>query len=140
MVRITNLELVEALKENARASFTELARRFGVTETAVRKRVRKLEADGVIKKYTIEVDPMKIGLRMNALLGVDTTPESYLSVIERLKRKKEVMCLRTSSGDHMILIDCWFPGMPELSRFVKSVESMEGVTKVCPAVITDKIK
>ena len=140
MVRISNVELVEALRENARTSFTELGRRFGVTETAIRKRVRKLEEEGVIKRYTVEIDPRKIGLSVNALLGVDTTPVSYISTIDRLKKRKEVMCLRTSSGDHMILIDCWFSDAGDLSRFVKFVESIDGVTKVCPAVITDKIK
>jgi Lrp/AsnC family transcriptional regulator for asnA, asnC and gidA len=140
MVRISNLDLIKALKENSRVPFTELARRFGVTETAIRKRIRRLEDEGVIRRYTIDVDPKKIGLDISALVGVDTEPQSYISTIDRLKKMDEVCCLRSSSGDHMILIDCMFRDSGELSEFVKRLEKMEGVTKVCPAVITDRIK
>ena len=56
MVRISNLELLRILKENSRIPFVKIAKIFGVSETAVRKRIRKLEKEGIIKKYTIEVN------------------------------------------------------------------------------------
>ena len=68
MVRISDKDIVDALRENARASFTELGRRFGVTETAIRKRIRKLEIQGVIMKYTVEIEPRKMGLNVNEAL------------------------------------------------------------------------
>jgi len=140
MVRISNLDLIRALKENSRIPFVKLAKRLGVSETAIRKRVSKLEREGVIKKYTIEVDPRKIGFEINALIGVDTKPERYMAVLDKLKTMKEVMCLRSSSGDHMLMIDCWFENSGELSRFVKNLERVDGVVKICPAIITEKIK
>ncbi len=140
MVRISDLDLVNGLRENSRVTFTELARQFGVTETAVRKRVRKLEESGVIRKYTIEVDMRKLGFQVRATIGIDTKPENYLRTIDALKRMRTVSCLCSSSGDHMMMVDSWFRDTEELSKFVKSLEDMEGVTRVCPAVITDKIK
>jgi Lrp/AsnC family transcriptional regulator for asnA, asnC and gidA len=140
MVRISNLELLLALRENSRTPFLQLARRFGVSETAVRKRVKKLEQEGVIKKYTIEVDTKKIGYDVNALIGVDTKPENYMSAIERMKKMREVACMCSSSGDHMILCECWFKNSKELSKFVKKLEHIEGVTKICPAIRTEHIK
>lgn len=140
MVRITDLELVEALRENARASFTSLAGRFGVTETAVRKRVRKLEQQGVIRKYTIEADMRKLGFQVKATIGVDTKPESYLRTLDSLKKMRMVSCLCSCSGDHMMLVGGWFRDTSELSEFVKMLESMDGVTKVCPAVVGEKVK
>jgi Lrp/AsnC family transcriptional regulator for asnA, asnC and gidA len=140
MVRISDLDLLEALRENSRTPFMELARRFGVTETAVRKRVRKLEERGVIKKYTIDVDMRKMGYELKATIGLDTTPERYMSTIEKLKRMKNVMYLCSCSGDHMIMINRWFRNSDELSAFVKSLETMEGVTRVCPAVVTQEVK
>lgn len=140
MVRISDLEILEALKENSRASFMEMARRFGVTETAIRKRVRKLEDNGIILKYTIDVDTRKAGLGINAVIGLDTKPEAYMSTIDRLKSMKDVRDLRTSTGDHMILVDVWLESPEELSKFVKKIERIPGVTKTCPAIITDRLK
>jgi Lrp/AsnC family transcriptional regulator, regulator for asnA, asnC and gidA len=140
MVRISDLELVEALRENARVSFTSLARRFSVTETAVRKRVRKLEAQGVIRKYTIDADMRKLGFQGKATIGVDTKPESYLRTLDALKRMRLVSCLCSCSGDHMMMVDGWFRDTAELGKFVKALEAMDGVTKVCPAIVGEKVK
>jgi len=140
VVRISNLEILRLLRENSRMPFLRMAEMLGVSETAVRKRVRKLEREGVIRRYTIEMDLRKLGFKVNALIGVDTQPEHYLSTLERLRGMEEVMSLYSSSGDHMILIESWFRDSEELTEFVRRLESLEGVTRVCPAIILEKIK
>ncbi len=140
MVRISNLELVRLLKENSRASFVGMARHFRVSETAVRKRIRSLERKGVIKKYTVEVDPRKIGFDICAIIGIDARPERYVHLMEKIKRMKEVVRMCSSSGDHMLLAECWFQDSAELMKFVKSLERTDGVTKVCPAIVNEKMK
>lgn len=140
MVRITNLELIEALRVNGRETFTELAKRFGVTETAIRKRVRKLERDGIIIGYSVDVDTRKIGFNTRVIIGVDTIPEKYMDVMGKLRSTTEVKSMHSCSGDHMLLIECWFKDSSELSKFAKRIEKMEGVTKTCPAIIMEKIK
>jgi Lrp/AsnC family transcriptional regulator for asnA, asnC and gidA len=117
-----------------------MARHFGVTETAVRKRVKNLETIGVIKKYTIDVDPKKIGFDFDTLIGIDAMPEKYIRVMEKLKPMQEVMRLCSSSGDHMLMIECWFQNSREFTKFIKMLEKMDGVTKVCPAIINEKMK
>ena len=140
MVRISNHELLKMLRQNARTPFLEIAKALGVSETAVRKRVRKLEKEGVIKRYTIEVDPKKMGFEIVALIGIDTTPESFISALEQLSDMEEVLSLYSSSGDHMILLEGWFKNMDELAKFVKKLENIEGITKICPAILLEKIK
>ena len=88
MVRISNIKLIKILMTNSRMPYTRLAEMFGVSEAAIRKRLRKLEKDGIIRKYTVEVNPRKLGFDVNALIGIDTKPEFYTSVIEKLKNSK----------------------------------------------------
>jgi len=140
MVRISNLQILEALRQNSRTPFLELARRFGVSETAVRKRVRKLEQQGIIRKYTIEVDPRKAGFQVGAIVGIDTEPDSYVETMDSLKKEGEIMCLSSCSGDHMIMAECWFRDREALSGFLKQMKGMKGVRKVCPAIIGERIK
>ena len=139
MVRISNFELLKILKENSRISYVKLAEIFGVSETAIRKRIRKLEEQGLISKYTIELDPRKNGFEM-AIIGIDTTPEKYLKIIEYLKGLKEIVSLYTSAGDHMVMAECWFKSTTELKKFVDHLEQTDGITKVCPAIVLQKIK
>ena len=140
MVRFSDFELIKLLMKNSRTPYVKLGELLGVSETAIRKRVRKLEEEGVIKRYTIEVDPKKLGFKVNALIGLDTVPERFIAVIEELKAMEEILGLYSASGDHMILLECWFKDSDELARFVKRLESIRGVSRICPAIILEKLK
>lgn len=140
MVRISDISVLKLLMGNSRQSFISMAKSLGVTETAVRKRVRKLEENKTIRGYTIEVDPRSMGFGIKAMIGVDTLPEKYIKVLEELRAMENVVNLYSSSGDHMIVFESWLKNSQGLSDFVKSIESLEGVIKVCPAVIMDRIK
>lgn len=140
MVRFSDFELIKLLMKNSRTPYVKLGELLGVSETAIRKRVRKLEEEGVIRRYTIEVDPKKLGFKVNALIGLDTVPERFIAVMEELKAMEEVLGLYSASGDHMILLECWFKDSDELARFVKRLESIRGVSRICPAIILEKLK
>ena len=121
-------------------SFVEIAKKLGVSETAVRKKLQKLEELGVIRRYTVEVDPRKLGFNIIALIGLDTTPESYIRVIDALRKDDRIVKMYSSSGDHMVLIEVWFRNSEEMSQFVKKLNDMEGVTRVCPAILIERLK
>ncbi len=140
MVRISDIDLIKELKANARVSFTELARKYGVSEAAIRKRINKLIEKGIIKRFTIEIDMKKIGYDVEALIGIDTLPEKLMSVIDDLKEDDAIESLYASAGDHMILLHIYFKSDDDLRKYVKELENKEGVTKVCPAIILSKIK
>ena len=140
MVRISDEKLLEILRENARLPYVKIAEKLGVSEAAVRKRIKKLEKEGIIRKYTIEVDPRKIGYQIVALIGIDTKPEHYIKALEEIKKMPEIVNLWTSSGDHMILAECWLKNSQQLTEFVGRLEKVEGTTRICPAVILEKVK
>lgn len=140
MVRISDFDLVKMLRENSKIPNVRIAERFGVTETAIRKRIRKLEEKGIIRKYTIDADPKKLGMKVEAVIGIDTKPEDYLEVIERVKGMDEVIRLCSSSGDHMMMAEVWLRDSNELRRFNRKLKSIEGVTRICPAIINERIK
>ncbi|MEM0240261.1 MAG: Lrp/AsnC family transcriptional regulator [Candidatus Nezhaarchaeales archaeon] len=140
MVRFSNLELLRILRENARTPFLRIAKQLGVTETAVRKRVRRLEEEGIIVRYTVEVDFKKLGYEVHAFIGIDTKPETLIDTIKSLKGLEEVVSLYSTSGDHMLIAECLFKSSSDLVKFIDKLNSMSGVTRVCPAIVVEKIK
>ena len=126
--------------ENSRRPYVELARILGVTEAAVRKRIKRLEERKVIRRYTIDVDPKKLGYEVVGIIGLDTAPEHYLRVMEDLKKCEEVVNLYSTSGDHMLIAECWFKNSGQLSEFIKKLEQTEGVKRICPAIVLEKLK
>ncbi len=140
MVRISDKKLLEIIQRNARMKNTDIARELGVTEGAIRKRLKELEKRGVIKGYNAKIDIKALGYSIDTLIGVDTSPEAYIHIIENLKRKRNVIQLWTSTGDHMIMFRAWFENNDKMRSFVKALERTEGVVKVCPAILVEEIK
>lgn len=140
MVRFSNLEILKILRSNARTPFLQIARQFGVSEAAVRKRVKKLEEEGVIRRYTIDVDFRKLGYEVHTFIGIDVKPESLVSTMRRLEELEEVFNLYLTSGDHVLIAECWLKDRTELVNFLIKLNSIDGVTRVCPSIVIEKIK
>ena len=133
-------KIIGILLENARLPFTDIAKKLGITDVAVKKRLKKLEKNGVIKKYTVIVDPSKLGYQDVALVGVDTEPDKILEVAEKLSEKEYSRFVYLTTGDHMIMVEIWAKNNADLMKIIKEIGSMPGVKKVCPAIILDQIK
>ncbi len=80
-----------------------------------------------------------MGFKINALIGIDTKPERLVHVINKLKKDRDIISLYTSSGDHMLMIEVWLEDSDGLARFIKKIERIPGVTRVCPAIILERI-
>ncbi len=133
--------IIDMLTKDARTPFTEIAKVLGISETAVRKRVKALEEAGVIKQYTAVVDPSRLGYNLVSLTGVDTLPEKIFDVASKLKEFDFVRKVYLTSGDHMIMAEVWAKDGEDLSDIISNkIGRIDGVTKVCPAIILEKLK
>lgn len=133
--------ILELLEEDARRSFTEMAEKLKVSESSIRKRVSALQKEGVIKKFTIKVDHAKLGLNTVAIVGIDVDSDKMLEIAQELCDFKEVKCVATSSGDHMIMLEVWAKNGRELNKLIaEEIGRIEGVRQICPALILEKLK
>jgi Lrp/AsnC family transcriptional regulator for asnA, asnC and gidA len=137
----TDKRILELLEEDARRSFTEMAERLKVSESAIRKRVLGLQNKGVIKRFTIKVDNVKLGLNTVAIVGVDVDSTKMLEIAQRLCDLREVKCVATSTGDHMIMLEIWTRNGNELNKLIsEKIGKIEGIKEICPALILEKMK
>ncbi len=132
--------ILEELARNARVSYTELAKKLGISDVAVIKRVRRLEQLGIIKRYTIEVNPRALGYRVVSYTGIDVEPEHLLEVAEELKKKPYVKRLSITSGDHDIMAVIWARDSEELRRIHEEISRLPGVRRICPAIVLEELK
>ncbi len=136
-----DLKIIELLQENSRISYTEMARILGVTETTIRKRIADMEKKGIIKKYTIEVNPEKLGYKNVTILGMDVEPRYLLEAAKKLAEIEEAKWVATSTGDHMIMAEIWTKNGEELFNLItKKISKIRGVKDLCPAIIMERIK
>lgn len=136
-----DLKILRLLEQDGRASFTSIARKLSLNESTVRKRVLALQEKGVIKKFSVDLDPAKIGLNTVAIVGVDVEPVRLLEAAQKLCEFPETRCVATSTGDHMIMTEIWARDARSFTELLsKKIGAIEGVRKICPAIILDKCK
>jgi Lrp/AsnC family transcriptional regulator, leucine-responsive regulatory protein len=113
----TNVRLLEVLGADPRLSAAELGRRVGMSAPAVRERISRLEAAGVIRGYRLDVDPAAIGLPVAAWVRIRPGPGQLPGITELAARTPEVSECHRISGE-----DCFL-----LKVHVPSIEALEGV-------------
>ncbi|WP_434731312.1 Lrp/AsnC family transcriptional regulator [Thermogladius sp. KZ2Tp1] len=140
MVDEVDLKIIDKLLKNARSTYSEIAREIGLSDVAVMKRVRKLEQEGVIKKYTAIVDPWKLGYSKVSITGVNVEPDKLFNVIEELKKRDYVKHLVVTSGDHNVIALIFARSSEEMIKIHDEISRLDGVVKVYPAIVSDVIK
>lgn len=131
-----DLQLVDALRRNARASYAELARTVGLSAPSVHERVSKLESSGVLRGYHASVSPEALGNAMSALIGIFLTD------------KGDVDKVSTALGEVAQVEDCWFvageeafmikvrvPDVAELEQLIGIVTRIKGVARTRTTVV-----
>jgi len=134
-----NYGILEMLRRNARTPKTRLARHFGITETAIRKRIRKLESERIIIGYRAIVDYRRVNMACS-FTGIDVRPEYLMSVMKSLRNIKKVTSLYLTSGDHDLVAEIVCENMNELENIHEQILHYEGVERICPAIVNEVIE
>jgi len=109
--------ILDTLYDDSRLSMSELARMVGMSAPSVSERVRRLEAAGIIRGFTLDIDPRALGYQIRALVRIRPLP-GKLHVVERLIQETPqfVECDKITGDD------------PFLARLVvRSIDEMDDV-------------
>jgi len=120
-----DLQLLKLLKENARMSYARLAEELGISESAVRKRLKKLRKAGVIKKFTIEYE---LTNEVRAAVLVRTAPPKPVPEVSREIVKIEgVEVVYEVTGENDILVLLRAPNIDVINKCIDKIRSVPGV-------------
>lgn len=80
-----DLDIVQLLTENARRPFSEIAERVGLSPPAVSDRIERLEEQGVIKGFTVDVDRLKLQNRTPVIVTLEVAPTGIDAVYRSVR-------------------------------------------------------
>ena len=136
----TDLKIIDILKKNARTPVLKMSGILGISDVAIKKRIKKMEDLGVIRGYTIKIDYPRLGYKGLAIVGLDVESSTLLEVARKLVERDNVKYVAISTGDHMIIATIIAKDNEELAAFIDELRKMKGVTKVCPAIVLEILK
>ncbi len=123
-----DFQILEHLGSNARVTWTELSAQLGLSAPAITERVRKLEERGVIKSYTVLLEPELLGCELLAFVAVQIPDaKSRKTFLERVKDMPEVLECHHMSGDDDYWLKVRCAGTKALEKIIsedfKSISS-----------------
>ncbi|PWL29360.1 Lrp/AsnC family transcriptional regulator [uncultured Roseivirga sp.] len=116
-----DIKILEVLQGDARITTKALADQLNLSTTPVFERVKRLEREGLIKKYVALVDNKKLGLRLIAFISISLTKHSrsYLEkFVNEVEQYPEVMECYHIAGNYDFLLKVVVRSMEVYETFV----------------------
>jgi Lrp/AsnC family transcriptional regulator, leucine-responsive regulatory protein len=138
----TDLQIVDLLQRNGRATQGEIAKVVGLSQPSVAERIRKLEERGVITGYAARVDPTFLGSDITAFIGVGVEhPKYFDNFARKVMGLEEVLeCHRVAGGDSYLL-KVKTRNTRTLDRLVVDLlRTIPGVTRTQTTIVLASIK
>ncbi|MCS7387239.1 MAG: Lrp/AsnC family transcriptional regulator [archaeon GB-1867-005] len=126
-------EIIRILKQNGRATYSEIGKRVGLSEGAVRKRIKDLVDSGVIKKFTLKL-ALSEGAEAIALVSVKPSiPTSEIST--ELLKIPNVETVYEVTGEYDIAIIISAMNIAEVNECIERVRKIDGIIKTNTMII-----
>jgi Lrp/AsnC family transcriptional regulator, leucine-responsive regulatory protein len=138
----TDMKAVARLQVSGRESWATLGIELGMTGPAAAERVRRLEADGVIRGYAALIDPPAVGASLTAFVAVTLErPGNRTAFLRRVQRLTEVQECHHIAGDYDYLLKVRCAGTGDLDRILTDeLKSVQGVVSTRTTVVLRTLK
>ena len=101
----TDLRILEILTEDAKKSFTEVAKKVYVSQGTVHVRMNKMEAAGIVERNTLKINYAKLGYDITAFIGIYLEKSAlYDKVLAKLKEIPEITNIHYTTGNYSMFL------------------------------------
>lgn len=119
--------LIGLLRENARISVADLAKRLHVSRATIGNRVRRLEEGGVIVGYTVRLRPDAAPAHIKAWMSIAVEGDRTRDVVRTLLGEPAVASLHDTNGRWDLLAELRAASIAELSEVLERVRAIKGI-------------
>jgi Lrp/AsnC family leucine-responsive transcriptional regulator len=113
--------LLRMLVEDGRAAVADLARQVGLSAPSTAERLRRLETQGVIERFTVQIDPRALGYTMQAIVRVRPLPGQLHLVEEAIRRIPEFVECDKVTGEDCFVCRLYLRSIEELDEILSKV-------------------
>ena len=92
-------KILDELKNNARATYSEIGEKVGLSRVAVKNRMEILEKNGIIQGYKTIVGPTRVPQGVQFIIDVEVEPERYKEVVHTLGTDSYLRQIYTTTGE-----------------------------------------
>lgn len=140
----TDLKILEMLQQDSKAKMKDIADRIGMTITPVYERIKKMERNGIINKYTIQVNPKHLGYNLTAYCSVTLKEHSQQNLKlfeEGVQALQQVLECNHMSGSFDYLLKVVVRDMEDYQLFISNqLAALDNIGQVQSYFVMKSVK
>ena len=111
-----NLQLLRLLQKNPRVPISQLARKIGMSNPAVKERVLRLEENGILAGFHLELNPKELGYHVMAFVRIRPLPGHLNKVAELAQSIPEITECHRITGEDCFILKLYLEEISNLDR------------------------
>jgi DNA-binding Lrp family transcriptional regulator len=131
----TDLDILRLLQRDARLSYRLIAKELPIAAGTVHNRVKRLEKEGIIKKYSVVLDLEKLGYQLTALTLARVRGGRLKEVEEQIAQDKRVMAVYDVTGEYDMVVISRFKSRNDLDEFIKGVLTIPDIERTNTSLV-----
>ena len=134
-----DIQLLEILEKNSKASVQEIAEETGIPASTVHHRIKRLESNKIIKSYIAVLNPKVMGKAFSAYVMVNGSPEKYLD--DDFFKHKYVAEVSAVTGNYDLIIKIQCSNLEQFNDFLQEFREKYGeyLTQTVTIVFTETL-
>lgn len=127
----TDKKILRYLVRDARMKVVDIANYIGVTSAAIHQRLSKIKKAGVIKSFTLKLDPQELGYKTCSFVGLYMDKNRlYQDVVDRLQRIEEVVEVHFTTGEYALFLKVYAKDNQHLKLVLnEQIQDIPGITR-----------
>jgi Lrp/AsnC family transcriptional regulator for asnA, asnC and gidA len=122
-----DLQILRSLSRDGRKPFREIARELDVSDATIRKRVRRMQKDEIIRQFNVLINYEKMGKFMKAFIGLNVNPLQITNIVKELENYPDIQVMYRTTGGWDIFVEVIFQDMQELNWFIENKLNIVGI-------------
>jgi len=135
-----DLKILRALQSDARKSYRDIANELNVAVGTVYNRIKKLMDKGVLKGYTVVLDPSRLGYDLTALILIQVDGAHLVEVENELAKFKDTVAVYDITGEFDVAVIAKFKTRDALNKFVKNILKIPYIKRTSTSVVLNVVK
>ena len=135
-----DMEILCLLRENARATNAEIAKKIDVSEATIRRRIKNLEKKGIITGFSALINCPALENSIKGFIHIKVGPNDVDKVANKLKGHPRVITLYRVLGEYDLMCEALFMSMKEMQDFMDKQMKADGIESSVTYVVAKAYK
>ncbi len=136
----TDYAVLNALISNSRLSLRKLAKAADVSVATAMNRLKALEKNGVIKKYSAQLDYDKLNFDLQAVILLKVSKGKLFDVEGKIASHPNVCAVFDITGQYDALVLAKFKSRQLMDKFLKKIQTYDFIERTETSIILNTIK